>query len=689
MKIPFRISLTALVLFGALVISQVAATDPCTLERNQGSNWVGPVANLRACFDNIPFSKDRATATVHVMKQLTQLYSFTDIAKDSGAPYNMKIDLEGTLDKISSKISNGDYKGDYAFEADLIRLFTPLNDAHTFYGAPYLYRSCLAIRPFALHAVNDNGKMRVFTTQGVFPSSIFEKHLQFNASAYYGKEISVVNGKDVLSYLRDYADKYVGYYKDQSVRVNALLQQQGWPLVEAFRFPFSDELDADSIVFADKPNEIVQVPNLGLAQGGIKSTDYFVQQIDGARADMATGNAAAVRKFFFTPDIRREVVVRLENTIGSAIPPKHVPAHLSRFKPARTHSLNKRSVTKTVEVNADIGNPQNIKTIAAESSWGGEPSIYHFEYTLKDGSVVPVLKITSFAPSNQNSWQSVLTGFAKSLKTKNSKRAVIDVAKNGGGIICLAIAAQATLVKEWAGGAPGTNPNATVWQPYDLRKTAMNDGLTKVGFNSPQEYYNMYTGRVYKDSTWYDDSVTRTRGGVTGQFSSQVYFPAECDSYLSPTKNIDYFVDDLTIITDGTCGSACSLFITKFQSHNKAKILSYGGIEGMEEMETSSFAGGNVLDWASFVGWLRQFPSFPDQPKSLPGSGFARFNHHEVYPSVTAQKPREFHRFPANFHMFWWDAVSDDQPQTTDGSPNPQGLKALATLYETAGQLKN
>jgi hypothetical protein len=79
----------------------------------------------------------------------------------------------------------------------------------------------LAIRPFALHAVNDNGKMRVFTTQGVFPSSIFEKHLQFNASAYYGKEISVVNGKDVLSYLRDYADKYVGYYKDQSVRVNA------------------------------------------------------------------------------------------------------------------------------------------------------------------------------------------------------------------------------------------------------------------------------------------------------------------------------------------------------------------------------------------------------------------------------------------------------------------------------------
>lgn len=230
------------------------------------------------------------------------------------------------------------------------------------------------------------------------------------------------------------------------------MQQQGWPLVEAFRFPFSDELDADSIIFADKPNEIVQVPNLGFAQGGIKSTDYFVQQIDGARADMATGNAAAVRKFFFTPDIRREVVVRLENTIGAAIPPKRVPAHLSKFKPAHTHSLNKRAMTQTVEVTANIGNPKNIKQIAAESSWGGEPSIYHFEYTMKgklviraivamcltvpnrvflDGSVVPVLKITSFAPSNQNSWQSVLSGFTKSLKTKKSKRAVIDVAKNG------------------------------------------------------------------------------------------------------------------------------------------------------------------------------------------------------------------------------------------------------------------
>ncbi len=86
----------------------------------------------------------------------------------------------------------------------------------------------------------------------------------------------------------------------------------------------------------------------------------------------------------------------------------------------------------------------------------------------------------------------------------------------------MAIAAQATLVKEWAGGAPGTNPNQTVWQPYDMRKTAMNDGLTKVGFNAPQEYYNMHTGRVYSDNTWYEDSVVRTRGGVTGQFSSQV-----------------------------------------------------------------------------------------------------------------------------------------------------------------------
>jgi len=66
----------------------------------------------------------------------------------------------------------------------------------------------------------------------------------------------------------------------------------------------------------------------------------------------------------------------------------------------------------------------------------------------------------------------------------------------------------------------------------------------------------------------------------------------------------------------------------------------------------------------------------------------ARFNHHEVYPSITAQTPREFHRLPANYHMFWWDAVSDDKPQNADGNPNPQGLQALATLYETAGNLK-
>jgi hypothetical protein len=159
------------------------------------------------------------------------------------------------------------------------------------------------------------------------------------------------------------------------------LQQQGWPLVEAFRFPFSEELDADSIVFANKPNQIVQVPNLGFAQNGIKSTDYFVQQINNARSDMNTGSAAAVRKFFFTPDIRREVRLRLEDTIGSAIPEKKVPAHLHKYKPALSTRVNKRFLTKTTEVAAEIGTPANLKQIAAESVWSGEPSIYHFEYT--------------------------------------------------------------------------------------------------------------------------------------------------------------------------------------------------------------------------------------------------------------------------------------------------------------------
>ena len=67
-------------------------------------------------------------------------------------------------------------------------------------------------------------------------------------------------------------------------------------------------------------------------------------------------------------------------------------------------------------------------------------------------------------------------------------------------------------------------------------------------------------------------------------------------------------------------------------------------------MDTSSFAGGNVLDWPTFAATFGNISSIqgdPRYPQSFPTSAGGRFNWNEMYPTPTATTPREFLKMPA------------------------------------------
>jgi len=94
-------------------------------------------------------------------------------------------------------------------------------------------------------------------------------------------------------------------------------------------------------------------------------------------------------------------------------------------------------------------------------------------------------------------------------------------------------------------------------------------------------------------------------------------------------------------------------------------------------MDSSSFGGGNVQDWSTFVASLQKFPDFPNKPRQFPTSASARFTEFQLYLGRDAVVPREWNKFPTDFHLLWWDAVYNDDLDTTDGR------KAVATLYES------
>lgn len=85
-------------------------------------------------------------------------------------------------------------------------------------------------------------------------------------------------------------------------------------------------------------------------------------------------------------------------------------------------------------------------------------------------------------------------------------------------------------------------------------------------------------GQLYFDNSWFT-ARTVTRGGQSSTLSQQVYFPSACYSIMD-SITVSHFPADPIIITDGTCGSTCSLFTSKFVEYNVGRVFTYGGVPG-------------------------------------------------------------------------------------------------------------
>lgn len=94
-------------------------------------------------------------------------------------------------------------------------------------------------------------------------------------------------------------------------------------------------------------------------------------------------------------------------------------------------------------------------------------------------------------------------------------------------------------------------------------------------------------------------------------------------------------------------------------------------------MTSNSFAGGNVLDWPSLVSAANS--NGVSTPTYLPTSALISFTHHEMYLS-DEDTPLEFLFSPAQFHIYYWDAITNGDVNTDAGA------LTRVNLYETASQ---
>lgn len=612
---------------------------------------------------SIPFNISRASQTIAVLRQLVELYAFTDIARDSGPPWYSQVDLVAGLNEIEAKFPN--YTYDYQFHAELISLFQRLNDAHTTYMAPRPYADCMIVRPFSLYATfnNNNGRMNVFLQQGYINSGTFFKYSGFDPAPYFGKEITRINGIEIVRWLQFFGSSSVGLYKDQTIRAASLLQaRSSFTAVALSRTAFFDFIDSESFTIENKD---VIVPSLAvcLPTAGINS---WISAIDNPPKSVKRSFSFSP-PMLYLPDVHRERDQHIETILGPlkspiaslSINPNYVSVSPGPFD----------SIAQTRRLNLLPGDSNRLQIKGRTS----DRSAWYGVYTAWGGPSFSFLKLTTFFPKDPNEYIDLLRNWVHDYTINRFRRVVIDVSKNGGGYVCLSLLLQSILVREWEGGRIVGITGQQVWEPWDLRQSNITDYLYRFGYYDPYSMRGL-NGFFISDQ-WYKKSVIRTRGGIDGRFTQQFLLAYDCLPLISswtPT----YFPQEIIIVTEGTCGSACSLFVTKFQRYARAIVVSHGGLPNVD-MDSSSFGGGNVQDWSTFVASLQKFPDFPNKPRQFPTSASARFTEFQLYLGRDAVVPREWNKFPTDFHLLWWDAVYNDDLDTTDGR------KAVATLYES------
>jgi len=81
-------------------------------------------------------------------------------------------------------------------------------------------------------------------------------------------------------------------------------------------------------------------------------------------------------------------------------------------------------------------------------------------------------------------------------------------------------------------------------------------------------YVNVETRKEYEedDFSWYYTPHRYVRGGTASNYTTKAFFPNECEDYAMIAEKQTYFFKNVLILTDGTCGSACSLFVSQMMT---------------------------------------------------------------------------------------------------------------------------
>eukprot|EP01040_Poterioochromonas_malhamensis_P015683 gene15683-17598_t len=562
----------------------VRALPTCTLTCDAGKTCYSKAAPAQDCMQSMPFNIEWAQNTLDVLQQSMENFGFDALYHETGPPYSISLDVQGSLATALTKVNDGSFTNDFAFQEYVQTIFTTTLDAHTRYSKPKCY-SATFTQPFAfdLQIIPDasnplNQEPRLFLMENLYLdkySTVFSADdLGFNVNDVIGKEVVLLNGIEFTSEIIAWGDTHETRSNNRGVRFNAALRSY------LYRSAISYNIDGLTDLTVTTVDGVTYTfPWLAVYTQGLGDTAYCV---DAAPTEKASATMFGTRKP--SPGI---------------LP--HFPIHVE--EPLLLHH---ETLTETRTDRQVIVPSNDTFTLSCFVQ-----TVQSTEESDKAGvSKVLVMKVASFSPptpdgqTSQYAWEKFLDNAQKCLSVPDLDMIVVDVMQNGGGYVCLGLRLLELLVEDYE------NDHTLVQMNYDLPHSDLMTQYVEV-VNSPDPFYDPEETEVIIDpstqlpypdgKSYYYPGRLVTQGGV--QHTRTNFFALDCRSAEAlPANNWrpPKFMpkDKLIILTDGTCGSTCASFTKIPQEHDKATFVGAGGLWN-ENMDVSSFAGGFICNPAS------------------------------------------------------------------------------------------
>ncbi|KKF94844.1 Peptidase family S41 [Ceratocystis platani] len=600
-----------------------------------------PASLAAYCLKSTPNRPDPAVKLVKSLSAYIDYQSSLPWLKNPPDSYKMApVDLAGEIAGLEGRVTAGEFASEYDFQLEIIKIMTKARDGHlAFRGDIFRVFSFRNNLVEDLVSVSSDGRS--------LPKIYHLADLQ--ADAANAKEVTRINGVSIGDYLTQVSMEFVSYQDADAIwnsQFPTYANSQAKSLLASSLAYLSAEVTLTYSDGSSRKSESYALFKEMIDFSQIKSGDDLYDKVCNPK-DKAAAKSRDVSSLdhMFVHDLPREVekVVQVRRVKGgsSQFGKRDLPGDLQDSKYVR-YIPNK--VTQWIQKisnapgfgHADTLEIQLAPALAIDVLAYPTPIVGDSKLNVTGGYFlddqgyddVAVLSVSSFtttatdAITYLNSLQATLGSFFDTARKSNKKRLVIDLLANGGGYV---LAGQELYAHLFPNTAATPIVNMGLSDSMELLGKSIGNvdlsdeaakGMSQAQLQAAQAIVSSTIAQNLRPTdgnlqTPEGDKIADINQLLTpvmlGGEKFTAYFTAPQDkpnnvfnitgtgNKANPDATAPFSPENIVLLTDGTCGSTCTLFASLMVQHGVKTVVVGGKPENGKQQVIGGVEGAQIF----------------------------------------------------------------------------------------------